>query len=76
MFPKTVPQSPVQAEVDQVSKMAIRTGGLFFVSVVVIAVHVLLLAAVAGVEKGGSPFTAIALADQKNTGTLAPGQTR
>lgn len=76
MFPKTVPQSPVQAEVDQVSKIAIRTGGLFFVSVVVIAVHVLLLAAVADVEKGSSPFTAIPLADQKNTGTLAPGQTR
>jgi hypothetical protein len=76
MFPKTVPRPPVQKEVDQVSKIAIGTGGLFLVSVVVIAVHVLLLAAIAGIEKGGSPFTAISLADQKNAGTLAPGQTR
>ncbi len=57
-------------------KIIIGTSSLIIVSVVVIAIHLLVLGAIADTENGRSPFTAVPLYDGKNTGILAPGQAR
>jgi hypothetical protein len=57
-------------------KVVIGTSGLVLISIVVIAVHLVALGAVADTENGRSPFTALPLSDGKNTGTLAPGESR
>jgi hypothetical protein len=57
-------------------KIAIGTGGLIIISVVVIAIHLLVLGAVADTENGRSPFTAVPLTNGKHTGILAPGEAR
>lgn len=57
-------------------KVALGIGGLIFVSLVVLAIRLAVPKAVADTESGLSPFTAFPLNDGRNTGMLAPGESR
>jgi LPXTG-site transpeptidase (sortase) family protein len=58
------------------NKVMIGIGGLILTILVVVAIRVATPRAVADADRGLSPFTAFPLNDGRNTGVLAPGESR